>query len=78
MSDDHLWGSVVRDAIAAANQATPFGKRIGHGVAFRLPSSSPEAQYLAVEHLLNVVASLQTLVQLLADELDRREGAGAN
>lgn len=57
----------------SANLATNFGKRVAHGYAARIPENSPDVHYEAVQHLLHAVAALQTVVQLLADELDRRD-----
>jgi hypothetical protein len=73
MSVDQLWGTAVQEAIVESNRATAFGQRVPIGVAVNLPNGSPDVQKRAIEHLLHSVATLQTLVQLLADELDRRE-----
>jgi hypothetical protein len=76
--EQRLWGEEVRKAIAAFHEATTFGKRTNHGAEYYLPLSSPAAQYLAVQHLLQAVETLQGLVQLLADEMDRVEGSIAD
>jgi hypothetical protein len=73
MSVDKLWGTVVQEAIVESNGATAFGRQVPMGVAVDLPSGSPDVQKAAIEHLLHSVGTLQTLLQLLADELDRRE-----
>lgn len=75
MSDEQRLGTAVQEVMESASLATNFGKRVGHGFAARLPENSPEVHHEAVQHLLHAVAALQTVVQLLADELDRRDAA---